>query len=147
MSTGGVNMVGILIVSHGPLAQGLLDSYRFFNDDVVQIEAQCLKAEDDPKAFYQVMDDACERIDEGDGVLILTDIPGGTPANQAQLLLQKRNIAIIAGANVLMLIEAAISRNFMNLDELSNHCLIKGQESVIRLGVNEASEDDNDAQF
>lgn len=147
MISGGAIMVGILIVSHGPLAQGLLDSYRFFNDDTTQIEAHCLKAEEDPKAFYQVMDEACERLDTKDGVLILTDIPGGTPANQAQLLLQKRKLAIIAGANVLMLIEAAISRNFMDLETLCDHCLLKGQESVIKLGLNESISDDSDVEF
>lgn len=140
-------MVGILILSHGPLAQGLIDSYRFFNDDVVQMEAQCLKAEDDPKSFYTVIKAACDRLDTGDGVLILTDIPGGTPANQAQLLAQTQNLAIVAGVNVLMLLEAAISRSFMNLAQLSQHCVVKGKESVMLLESTSKEDNDNDAQF
>lgn len=140
-------MVGIIVASHGPLAQGVIDSYRFFNDDVTQIEALCLKAEDDPKEFYQVLDQACQRLDTGDGVLILTDIPGGTPANQAQLLFSKRKIRIIAGVNMLMLLEAVISRMFMDLDQLCLHCLEKGKESVINLSLDSTVVDDNDAEF
>lgn len=140
-------MVGIVVASHGPLAQGVVDSYRFFNDDVTQIEALCLKAEDNPQEFYHVLDQACERVDTGDGVLILTDIPGGTPANQAQLLFGSRNIRIIAGVNMLMLLEGAISRMFMNLDELCAHCLEKGRESVINLNPNVNDSDDEDAEF
>lgn len=140
-------MVGILLVSHGPMAKGVMDSYRFFNDDITQMESHCLNADDDPKSFYRKMLEACDRIDSNDGVLIITDIPGGTPANQAQIIMSQRNVEVLAGMNMLMVIEAAISRNFMDLKTLADYCEKKGSESVIRIHGLAVEKDDNEVEF
>lgn len=76
-------MTGILLISHGPLAQGLRDSYCFFNDETYLLDILCLQEGDDPAGFHEKLSLKCDALDQGDGVLILSDIPGGSPANQA----------------------------------------------------------------
>lgn len=143
-------MIGIVVVSHGPLANGFRDSYRFFNDDVESMEVLCLAEEDNPLAFEKRLETCYKAIGEQEGMLILTDIPGGSPANQAQVLKRKypTKVCIIAGCNLLMLLEASFSRNFMNLRELCDHCVKKGKESIYELvALEEYEDDDNETEF
>lgn len=142
-------MIAILLISHGPLAQGLRDSYCFFNDEAYLLDVLCLEEGDDPAAFYDQLSVKCDALDQGDGVLILSDIPGGSPANQAQLLqAQGEHMArIISGCNLIMVLEAYISRNFMKLDELCDHCVKKGKESIQELRLEATQEADEDAEF
>ena len=63
-------MKGIIITSHGELAHGMLETCKLFlGDNIKQAEAVCLKPEDNPDEFVDVLKAACERVDEGDGVL------------------------------------------------------------------------------
>lgn len=141
-------MTGLLILSHGPLAEGLKESCHFFYDDQRCFHCEVLNKEDDPKEFLQVIRNACNAFHEVDGILIFTDIPGGTPANMAQIVQQEnQNIRIISGANLIMVLDALLSREAMQLDDLAMHCLKCGKESIQLLYAETITDDDENAEF
>ena len=70
-------MIGILLISHGPLAQGLKETYCFFNDESDLLDVLCLQEKDDPADFHEKLSLKCDELDQGDGILIFCDIPGG----------------------------------------------------------------------
>lgn len=142
-------MIGILLVSHGPLAEGLFGSYCFFQNDQRQVKTIVLKEEDDPSDLLASIQEACEAFEQVNGILILCDIPGGTPANMAQKFAQGReDIRIISGCNLMMVLDAVLSREQYTLDELSNHCIVSAKESIQLLCTQvEQNEEDLEAEF
>lgn len=98
-------MLGILLVSHGNLAEGLLSSAKmFFGDDIKQIDTLSLHMQTSIDDFKEELERKVAKLDAGDGVLILADLFGGTPANQS-ILLQSDRVHVISGANLTMLVE------------------------------------------
>lgn len=142
-------MIGILIISHGPLAEGILESSRFFYDDRCCIRTQVLAKEDDPSAFFQTLKHACEAFEDVEDILILTDIPGGTPANTAQMLMQDNpHIHLLSGVNLMMALDAVLSREMYDLDALAQHCRQSAIDSIQLIGGQEYAEtDDVNAEF
>ncbi len=108
-------MIGILLVSHGPLAEGLFQTASFFLGEMPQITYRTLSADTDPSIFLQDIKSAIQEIDQGDGVYILCDLLGGTPFNQS-MLLNRPDISIFTGMNLPLLLELAFSREPQNID-------------------------------
>ena len=98
-------MLGILLVSHGDMAKGLLSSAKmFFGDDIENIDILCLYLDTPVEDFKEELGNKVKRLDDGDGVLILSDLLGGTPCNLSNTLASE-NVNIISGANLTMLVE------------------------------------------
>ncbi len=109
-------MKGVLLISHGPMAQGMAQSATMFLGENIPQFASCgLKPEDHPESFGMVIQQALRQIDSGDGVIILADIMFGTPCNQAIHCLNEK-IELITGMNLPMLLQVLTSRK--NDDEL-----------------------------
>lgn len=142
-------MIGILILSHGPLAEGVMASYCFFQNDQKEVKTLVLKEEDDPKSFSSAIEEICDSFVDVSGILMLCDIPGGTPANMAQKVAQSRkDIRIISGCNLMMALDAVLSRETLTLDELAQHCQQSAIESIqILQVVNDRPDEDLDADF
>ena len=100
-------MVGVLLMSHGKMAAGMLDSVKlFFGDDVPQIKALCLEAGDNPEEFDDRIKEAAKEIDDGSGVIGMCDLLGGTPSNRSVYVLKDvKNLKVITGMNFTMLLE------------------------------------------
>jgi PTS system mannose-specific IIA component len=100
-------MIGLVLVTHGRLA----DEFRAALEQVAgtqeQIEAITIGAEDDPDLCRSDIIEAVKRMDSGDGVIILTDMFGGTPSNLAISCMNLPNVDVLAGINLPMLIELA----------------------------------------
>jgi len=79
------------------------------------IESVCIDADDDMEARRQDIADAIARVDGGDGVIILTDLFGGTPSNLAISLMKSENVEVIAGVNLPMLIRLEGARKAMSV--------------------------------
>ena len=98
-------MIGILVVTHGGFAEGLLNAVELIAGKQEKVKT------------------AYEELDEGDGVMIFVDILGGSPSNAVmKLMAQKPGIKAIAGVNMPMLVGAAMSREGSTLEELCNSC-------------------------
>ena len=103
-------MVGIPVISHGSLCEGILDSVSMVAGTMKQTESISLQPGENPDSYQNRVKRAVERLDTGDGVLVLVDLIGGTPFNTICMLSQELNIHIVTGMNLAMLITAALER-------------------------------------
>lgn len=125
-------MIGILVLSHGDMAHGMIHSLNFLYGQAQGLRALCLYPEHSPADFDQMLTDALTEVDQGDGVLIFTDISGGTPANRALLLAAQRpDVEVIAGMNLPLLLAAVSSREFCTLPQLVEELLEEASLSIV----------------
>jgi PTS system mannose-specific IIA component len=103
-------MIGILVVGHGTFATGLVETLGLLVGPQTQIAAIEINPGDDMKQRRREMVRAIDAISDGDGIIILTDMFGGTPANLAISLMEKEKIEVITGANLPMAIKLASLR-------------------------------------
>ena len=123
-------MVGILVVTHGKLAQELLETTRIIVgktvDHVVPISVGW---NDDTVDIQKTIASAINKNDTGDGILILTDMFGGTPSNISLSFLSEK-VEIITGVNLPMLIKIVNVGDRMNLKELAQAIYDQGKKSI-----------------
>ncbi|MCM2476704.1 PTS sugar transporter subunit IIA [Rhizobium sp. CG5] len=110
-------MIGLVLVTHGKLAE----EFRYAVEHVVGpqkfIETVSIGPEDDMDQRRQDILDAVMRADDGHGVIILTDMFGGTPSNLAISVMNNGRIEVIAGVNLPMLIKLAGVRGDNNMEK------------------------------
>lgn len=124
-------MIGILLISHGKAAEGLLDSSRMFFPDSKAIMALSFEADESPDEFGERIRAALTQLDDGHGVIVLCDILGGTPANQAACLVEER-VQVLTGASLPMLLELLGNRmNAEDIRELDIDVLTEAARSSI----------------
>ena len=103
-------MIGVVCVSHGKMAEGIVDTVKFLmGDEILQLESLILKMEDDPAVFRNKLDQSIKRVDTGEGFIVLAVLFGVTPANQSIYLLNDK-IRVITGMNLPMLMELLLTR-------------------------------------
>lgn len=109
-------MKGVILISHGKMAEGMLDSARLFmGDEIPQLEALCLGEGESPDLFREKLEQLIDKVDTGDGVIALADLYGGTPSNQALTFLSEK-FDLIAGANFSLLLQVLTERDSGPLD-------------------------------
>lgn len=126
-------MVGIILASHGEFAEGILQSSKMIFGEQEDVKAVTLMPSEGPDDFKAKMKDAISSFSNQDEVLILVDLWGGTPFNQANTLLEehKDKWAIIAGMNLPMIIEAYGARFSMeSAQEIAVNILKSAKEGV-----------------
>ncbi len=124
-------MVGIIIAAHGNLAQELLETTQFIVGEVENIVALTIDPSQDVNKLKSIIAKAIKGLDQGDGVLILTDMFGGTPSNIALTFLEKGKVDIVTGVNLPMLIRLAQCRsNGETLEQVTAEVLKYGRKSI-----------------
>ncbi len=108
-------MIGLVLVTHGALAQEFLAAVEYIVGPQKQVETVCFMPNDDIKARREEILQKVHRTDSGQGVLILTDMFGGTPSNLSISLLDKENIEVVAGLNLPMLVRLVGLRTNVDL--------------------------------
>jgi PTS system ascorbate-specific IIA component len=104
-------MIGILIVAHGAFGEALIHSAsHVLGKRPLRVRQVGITVHDDPEAMLPQARDLVAQLDEGDGVLVLTDIYGATPGNIALQLLVPGRVEGIAGVNLPMLVRALTYR-------------------------------------
>ncbi|HTS84632.1 MAG TPA: PTS fructose transporter subunit IIA [Usitatibacter sp.] len=127
-------MIGILIVSHGAFGESLIHSAsHVLGRRPVYLRQLGVTVHDDPDALIPVAEDLIRYLDQGQGVLVLTDMYGATPSNIASRLLKPGKVAGIAGVNLPMLIRALTYRE-EPLESALEKALSGASEGVIRMG-------------
>ncbi len=128
-------MIGIVLVTHGRLAADFVAAVEHVVGRQSQIEAVCIEPDHDMEERRRAIIDSVKRVDDGDGVAILTDMFGGTPSNLAMSVLGQGRIEVIAGVNLPMLIKLTSLRESEPLES----AVVRAQEAG-RKYINVASQ-------
>ncbi len=110
-------MIGVVVVSHGRLANEFVAAAVHVLGPQQQMQAVAIGPDDDMEKRRADILDAVKSVDDGSGVVILTDMFGGTPSNLAISVIHQGAIEVIAGVNLPMLIKLGEVRDRMSLNE------------------------------
>ncbi len=108
-------MVGLVVATHGRLAEELLRTAEGIVGPLEQCEAVSVAAGVSMEEARARLGEAVKRVDSGDGVLVLTDMFGGTPANLALTFLDEKKVEVVTGVNLPMIVKLATARGASGL--------------------------------
>jgi PTS system mannose-specific IIA component len=128
-------MIGIVIVTHGRLAAEFIAALEHVVGPQRDIAAICIGPDDDMEQRRQDILQSVRVVDTGDGVVLLTDMFGGTPSNLAISVMDRPKIEVIAGINLPMLIKLASLRSTETLADA-----VRGAQEAGRKYINVASQ-------
>ena len=135
-------MIGMVLVTHGRLAVEFIAAVEHVVGPQDQVAAVCIGPDDDMEQRRNDIIDAVKQVDTGDGVVILTDMFGGTPSNLAISVLDQGRVEVIAGVNLPMLIKLARLRDGEPLAQAVAEAQAAGRKYInvaSQLLANEAS--------
>lgn len=110
-------MIGMVLVTHGRLADELVAALEHVVGPQPNVATVCIGPDDDMEQRRQDILLSTAKVDTGEGVVLLTDMFGGTPSNLAISIMEKANVEVIAGVNLPMLIKLASVRHSETLAE------------------------------
>jgi len=128
-------MIGLVLVTHGQLAAEFRAAMEHVVGPQEQVEAVSIGPDDDMEQRRKEILDAATRADSGDGVILLTDMFGGTPSNLAISVMENAEVEVIAGINLPMLIKLASVRG-----EMALHDAVMAAQDSGRKYINVASQ-------
>ena len=108
-------MIGLVLVTHGRLAREFIHALEHVVGKQERLEAVCIGPEDRMEIRRNDIAEAIARVEAGMGVIVLTDMFGGTPSNLAISLLEEGKVEVVAGLNLPMLVKLARVRKDCNL--------------------------------
>lgn len=108
-------MIGMILVTHGRLAEEFVHAMEHVVGRQEAVATVCIGPNDDVEKRRREIADAIRNVDSGDGAIILTDLFGGTPSNLAISLMRAGKVEVIAGINLPMLIRLAGARRTGNV--------------------------------
>lgn len=123
-------MIGLVFVTHGNLALEFLAAMEHVAGKQDKVACICIGPEDDMEARRQEILTKAKALDSGKGVLLLTDMFGGTPSNLAMSVIEHGNFDVVAGVNLPMLIKLASARKEMPLNECANAAQEAGKKYI-----------------
>ncbi|MGB7182504.1 MAG: hypothetical protein WA888_18960 [Burkholderiaceae bacterium] len=124
-------MIGVLIISHEPLGTALLHCTRHvFGSMQPQVAALDVIPDEDPALATEAAKVLCARINDGSGVLVLTDLPGATPSRIAASLAEPNRVVVVAGVNLPLLVKALAQRKGQELESLVDQLLLTARNSI-----------------
>lgn len=128
-------MIGILVLTHGQLGLQFISTARLIglnSDD--SLLAVSIDPSDSPDLLREEVARSIKAVDNGDGVLILTDLFGGTPTNLSLSFLEEGSVEVVTGLNLPMLIKAVNSRENYELSALAKLTSEAGKENIYLAG-------------
>ena len=128
-------MIGLVLVTHGRLADELVAALEHVVGPQPSVGAVCIGPEDDMEQRRNDILSSVARCDDGNGVVVLTDMFGGTPSNLAISIMDKAKVEVIAGVNLPMLIKLASLRETETLASA-----VRGAQEAGRKYINVASQ-------
>jgi PTS system mannose-specific IIA component len=127
-------VIGIVIAAHGDLGPAMLRAAEAIVGPMDQAAALSLSYEEDPQSARNRLAEALRRLDGGQGVLVLTDMFGGTPTNLAIPFLEAGKVEVLTGLSLPMLLKAQTARNEMPLGELAAFLKEYGARNIVVAG-------------
>ena len=124
-------MVGVLIVSHGGLAEALISSLQFLVGKQQKIRGVSIGPKDREKEIKDRIRQEIVKVNDGDGVVILTDVLGGTATNLSLSFLENEKVELVTGVNMPMLLTLSSYRTGRSLREIGKLVKKSGRRSII----------------
>jgi PTS system mannose-specific IIA component len=124
-------MVGLVVASHGRLAEELVSTAEQIVGKLPAGATCNIEPGTPVEELRAKMKQAVARVDEGEGVIILADLFGGTPCKESLMMCQRMNLEVLAGVNLPMLLKANSLRNEqLSLPEMANQLASHGQRNI-----------------
>jgi PTS system mannose-specific IIA component len=124
-------MIGILIVTHNRLGEALIEAAEFIIGGRSQaLESVSIDLNQSAESLRKKIADGIKKVDKKDGVLILTDMFGGTPSNLSYSFLEEGRIEVLSGVNLPVLIQAVNAREKLDLAKLGSNLENFGKKSI-----------------
>lgn len=130
-----MNRIGGVVISHGQVANELVAAAEAVVGDLSHVTAVSIGWHDDVEIAKAEIERAIANVSQGSGVLLLTDMFGGTPTNIAAMFLKEDEVEIVTGVNLPMVIKLASTDQEMTLDELAREVEEQGKESIRLAGI------------
>ena len=126
-------MVGIVVVTHGKLAKELIEVVRFVLSSSPQVKmvGVCLDPNREFETFKQDIKNAIKKTKGKDGILLVTDMFGGTPSNISLTFLEENKVEVVSGVNLPMLLKLATLKDSVTLEEAVKTAESAGKENII----------------
>ena len=121
-------MIGMILVTHGNLAEEFVHAMEHVVGQQEAVATVCIGPNDDMERRRREIADAIARVDLGEGVIILSDLFGGTPSNLAISLMKAGLVEVIAGINLPMLIRLAKARKCMGVRDAGRNYITIASE-------------------
>jgi PTS system mannose-specific IIA component len=122
--------VGVVVVSHGQLASELLNAAEMIVGELPQFTAVSIGWHDDVEVARDAIEQAIRKVQRSRGVLLLTDMFGGTPANLGLTFLEAGRVEVITGVNLPMLIKLAKAPDGRDLRDLAREMCDHGRTAI-----------------
>jgi len=123
-------MIGMVLVTHGRLAEELRSAMEHVVGVQRNVATVCIGPEDNVEDRRADIQDCIAKVDTGDGVVLLTDMFGGTPSNLAISMMDRKGVEVIAGVNVPMLVKLAKVRSVQPLSEVVECAQAAGRKYI-----------------
>ena len=124
--------VGILIVSHNQIGAELINTAKqMLSCCPLPTKVISIETSDSPEKIRLQLDEELQSLDQGNGIIILTDMYGSTPSNIACAVSDRNDISIVSGLNLPMVVRV-LNYPGLNLTELEDKAISGGQEGIVR---------------
>jgi len=125
-------VVGAVIIAHSFIGKELIATAEYFVGPMNGIAAVSINCKMEAFEARQIISETMKQVDQGDGVLMLTDLFGGSPSNLAFSFLNKEKVEAITGINLPMILTFWNKRESMGLKELAKNVQLSGRRSIVR---------------
>lgn len=124
-------MIGILVVTHAELGNALIETVKFIlEDDPDNLSSVSINIKEDPDSLRKKIKKGISKVQTDQGVIILTDMFGGTPSNLSYSFLDEGKVEVISGVNLPILLKAVNSRSKMDMEKLISAIVEHGKRSI-----------------
>ena len=123
-------MIGVVVVTHGQLATELVNAAETIVGDLPRFAAVSIGWHDAVELAREEIAQAVTRVDSGSGVIVLTDMFGGTPSNLSITFLAEGRVEVVTGVNLPMLLKLAGTREVTDLRELARRIREDGRNGI-----------------
>ena len=123
-------MVGVVLVTHPHLGEEFIRSAEMICGKLPRVLTVSIDTRKEVEELRRGIAEALKKVDEGDGVLILTDMFGGTPSNMSLAFLQENRVEVLTGLNLPMMIKISNCREGRSLTELARMVKEAGQKNI-----------------
>jgi PTS system mannose-specific IIA component len=127
-------MIGLLIISHCDLGRELLNAAELIFGRLEAVDAVSITQTTENEKVLKTISKKIKALDQGQGVLVLTDMFGGTPSNLSLSFLKKGKVEVLTGVNLPMLVAVAEARDDLTLNELGEKAQQAGRKSIALAG-------------